>query len=239
MAVDGDCSHEVKRCLLLGRKPMTNLDSILKHRDNALLTKVYSSPIWMWDLDHKEGWALKNWCFWTVVLEKTLESPLDCKEIKSVNPKGNQSGIFIGRTDAEAEAPILWPPNVKSQLIRKEPNAGKGWRQKKKGTTEEKKVGWHHRLNGLEFEQAPGDSEGQGSLVCCSPWGFRESEMTEWLNNNSIRLVYESQQTCLPGGGGYGREGSGCVGEGVYGNSFLSAHFCCESKTALKACLFF
>ena len=137
----------------------------------------------MWELDHKEGWVPKNWCFWTVMLEKTLESPLDYKEIKPDNPKGNQSWIFIGRTDAEAEAPVLWPPDVKNWLIRNDPDAGKDFRQEEKGTTEDKVVGWHHRLNGNEFEQAPGN-EGQGSLVCCSLWGCKESDRTERLNNN-------------------------------------------------------
>ena len=136
----------------------------------------------MWELDHKEGWAPKNWCFWTVVLEKTLESPLDCKEIQPVNPKGNQSWIFIGRTDAEAETLILWPPDVKNWLIRKPPDAGKGWRQEEKGMTEDEMVEWHHQLDGHEFEQAPGVGDGQGSLACCSPWGRKESDMTEWLN---------------------------------------------------------
>ena len=124
ITADGDCSHEIKRCLLLGRKAVTNLDSILKSRDITLLTKVSlvtaifsSSHVWMWELDCKESWVANNWCFWTVVLEKTPESPLDCKVIKPVNPKGNQSWIFIGRTDAEAEAPILWPPDVKNWLI--------------------------------------------------------------------------------------------------------------------------
>ena len=107
-----------------------------------------SSHIWMWELNSKQDWTLKNWCFWTVVLEKTLESPLDRKEIKSVNPKGNQPWVFIGRTDAEAEAPILWPPDVKGWLIGKDPNAGEDWRQEEKGTTEDEMVGWHHRLNG-------------------------------------------------------------------------------------------
>jgi len=125
---------------------------------------------------------LKNWCFQTVVLEKTLEGPLDCKEIKLVNPKGNKTWIFIGRTDAEAEAPVLWPPDVKSQLTRKDPDAQKDWGQK--GMTEDKMVGWHHWLDGHEFEQAPGDGEGQGSLVCCSPWVRKDSDMTEQLNNN-------------------------------------------------------
>ena len=138
----------------------------------------------MWELDHKEGQALKNWCFWIVVLEKTLESSLDCKEIKLVNPKGNQSWIFTGRTDTEAEAPILWPPDVKSWLIWKDPDAGKDCRQGEKGTTEDEMVGWYHQLNGHEFEQALGDGEEQGSLACCSPWGHKESDTTEQLNNN-------------------------------------------------------
>ena len=124
----------------------------------------------MWELDHKESWVLKNWCFWTVVLEKTLESPLDCKDIKPVNPKRNQSGLFIGRTDGEAEAPILWPPDVKNWLIKKDPDAGKDWRQEK-GRPEDEMVRWHHRLDGHEFEQAPGVGDGQGDLVSCSPWG--------------------------------------------------------------------
>ena len=120
------------------------------------------------------------------MLEKTLESPLGSKDIKLVNPKGNQSWIFIRRTDAEAEAPILWPPDVKSRLIGKDPDAGKDWRQEEKGTTEDEMVGWYHWLNGHEFEQILGDSEGLWSLACCSLWGHRESDMTEWLNNNSL-----------------------------------------------------
>ena len=136
--------------------------------------KVKASHVWMWELGHKEGWAPKNWCFWTVVLEKTLESPLDNKQIKPVNSKENQFWIFTGRTDAEAEAPVLWPPLAKSQLIGKDPDAGKDWRQEEKGTTEDEMVGWHHRLDGHGFKQAPGDSEGQGSLTCCSPWGHKK-----------------------------------------------------------------
>ena len=135
ITADGDCSHEIKRDLLLGRKVMTNLDSILKSRDITLLTKYPSSQsysfssshVWMWKLDHKEGLALKHWYFWTVVVEKTLGSPLDSKEIKLVNPKGHQPLIFIGRTAAEAEAPILWPPDVKTQLIGQDPHTGKDW----------------------------------------------------------------------------------------------------------------
>ena len=142
ITADGDCSHEIERCLLLGRKAMTNLDSILKSRDIALQTKVSSQSygfssghVWMWELDYKESWAPKNWCFWAVVLEKTLESPLDCKEIQPVHPKGDQSWVFIGRTDAEPETPVLWPPDAKNWLIGKDLDAGKDWRLEKKGTT--------------------------------------------------------------------------------------------------------
>ena len=124
----------------------------------------------------------KNWCFWTVVLEKTLESPLDCKEIQPVNPKGNQSQTFIGRTDVEAETPILWPPHAKNWLIGKDPDAGKDWRQEEKETTEDEIAGWHHRLHGREFELTPGVGNGQGSLACCSPWDHKESDRTEPLN---------------------------------------------------------
>ena len=138
----------------------------------------------MLELDHKEGWASKNWCFWTVLLEKTLENPLDCKEIKPVNPKGNQPWIITRRTDAEAEAPTLWPPNTKSQLLGKDPDAGKDWGQEKR-VTEDEMVGWHHRLDGYEFEQTPGDSEGQESLVWCSSWGRKQLDTTQRLNNNN------------------------------------------------------
>ena len=133
----------------------------------------------MWELDCKESWALKNWCFWTVVLEKTLESPLDSKEIQPVYPKGSQSWVFIGKTDAEAEAPLLWPPDAKNWLIGKDPDAGKDWRQEKKGMTEDEIVGWHHWRDGHEFEQAVGVGDGQGILVCP---GCKELDMTEWLN---------------------------------------------------------
>ena len=135
----------------------------------------------------KKGWAQKIWCFWTVVLEKTLENPLDCKEIKPVNPKGNQSWIFIGGTDAEAETPILWPPDVKSRLIGKNPDHGKDWGQEEKRATEDKMIGWHHQLDGHEFEQTLGDSERQGSLMCCSPWSHKELDTTEQLNNSPIQ----------------------------------------------------
>ena len=139
----------------------------------------------MWELDHKNCWVPKNWCFLTVVLENILESLLNCKEIKPINPKGNQSWIFIGRTDAEAEAAILWPPDMKNWLIWKDPDAGKDWRQEK-GTTEDKMIGWHHQLNGHEFEQAPGDGKGKGIMVCCSPWSHKGSDTNEKLNNNKV-----------------------------------------------------
>ena len=138
----------------------------------------------MWELDHKEGWELKSWCFWTVVLEKTLESPLDCKEIQPVHLKGDQSWMFIGRMDAKAEVPILWLPDEKSWLIGKDPDAGKDWGQEEKGTAEDEVVGWHHWLSGHELQQTLGDDEGKGSMVCWGPWGCKESDTTEWLNNN-------------------------------------------------------
>ena len=185
ITANGDYNHEIKRRWLLGRKAITNLGSVLKSRNIALPTKVHIQrsktivfPVvmyGMWELDHKEGWAPKNWWFWTVVLD-TSENPLDCKETKPVNPKGNQPWIFTGKTDAEA--PILWPPDVKSWLIGKDPNAAKDWGQKEKGATENELVGWHHSLNGHEFEQTPGDSEGQGTLMCCSLWGGKESDRT-------------------------------------------------------------
>ena len=184
---DGNCSHEIKRCLLLGRKVMTNLDSILKCRDITLQTKVHLVkamvfPVVMYGC---ECWAikkttLKNWCFWTVVLDNTLESPLDCKV--AVNPKGNKPWILIRRTDSEAETPILWPPDVKTWLVGKEHDAGKHWRQEEKRMTEDEMVGGYHQLDGYEFEQALRVGDGQESLACCSPWGCKESDMTERLN---------------------------------------------------------
>ena len=141
----------------------------------------------MWDLDHKESWVSKNWWFWTVGLEKIHESPLGSKEIKPVNLKGNQSWLFIGKTDAEVETPILWPPYVKSQPIRKHPDAGKDWSQEK-GTTEDKMVGFHHWLNGHEFKQALGFGDGQGSPACCGPWRHKKSDTTEWLHWLSMVL---------------------------------------------------
>ena len=148
-----------------------------------------SSHVWMWELDYKEGWAPKNWCFWTVVLEKTLESPSDCKEIQPVCSKGDQYWVFIGRTNVEAETPILWPPVVKSWLIWKDPDAEQDWRPEEKGTTEDEMAGWHPQLNGHGFGWTPGVGDGQGGLVCCSPWGRKESDMTEPLNWTELKML--------------------------------------------------
>ena len=161
ITADGDCSHEIKRYFLLERKVMTNLDSILKNRDITLSTKVClvkamvfsSGHVWMWELDYKESWTLKNWWFWTVVLEKTLESPLDCKEIQPVHPKGDQSWMFIGMTDAEAETPIFWSPDVKCWLIWKDLDVGKDQRQEEKGTTEDEMIGWHSDLMDMSLSK--------------------------------------------------------------------------------------
>ena len=200
ITADGDFSHykkkKKKKQLASWKKSYDKPRQHIKKQKHSFADKVpfsqsygFSSMevrvVWIWELDHKEGWVPKNWCFQTEVLEKTLESPLDCMEIKPVNPKGNQSWIFIGRTDAEAEAPILWPPDAKSWLIGNDHKAGKDWRQEEK-RTEDEMVGWHHQLVGHEFEQALGDGEGQGSLASCSPWGFKESDTTEQLNDNSI-----------------------------------------------------
>ena len=140
------------------------------------------SPVWMWELNYKESWAPRNWCFWTVVLEKTLESPLDCKEIQPVHPKRDQSWIFIGRTDVEAETLILWPPDAKKWLIWKYPDAGKDSGQEEKGMTENEMLGWHHQLDVHEFELTLGVGDGQGGPSCCSPWGCKESDTTGRLN---------------------------------------------------------
>ena len=156
--------------------------------DKALYSQGYGLPsghLMLWELDHKEGGAPKNWCLRTVVLEKTLESPLDSKEIKPVNPKVTQPWIFTGRTDAEAEVPILWPCDAKGWITGKDPDAGKDWRHEGKGTTEDEMAGWHHQCNGHELGQTLGDGEGQGGLACCSPWGREELDMTWQLNNTS------------------------------------------------------
>ena len=186
ITADGDCSHEIRRRLLLGRnaiydQPRQHVKKQRHHfADKGLYSQSYgfsSNHVWMWELDYKKSWAPKNWCFWTVVLEKTLESLLDCKVIQRVHSKGNQSWIFIGRTDGQAKTPLLWPPDVKNCLIRKDPDAGKDWGQEEKGMTEDETVGWHHWLDGHEFEKALGVGDGQGILACCSPWGSKK-----WLN---------------------------------------------------------
>ena len=143
----------------------------------------------MWELDYKESWVLKNWCFWTVVLEKTLESPLDCKEIQPVHPKGDQSWIFIGRTHAETETPILWPPDTKNWLIWKDPDAGKDWRWEKKGMTEDEMVGWYHHLNGHGFGWTPWVGDAQGGLMCCSSQGCKQLDTTERLNWTELNVA--------------------------------------------------
>ena len=156
MTADGDCSHEIKKRLLFGREIMTSLDIIKKQRHylptKVRLVKAMVFPVVMWELDYKESWAPKNWCFWTVVLKKTLESPLDCKEIQPVHAEGDKSWLFTGRTDVEAETLILWPPDAKSWLIGKDPDAGRDWGQEEKGMTEHEMAGWHHQLDGHEFE---------------------------------------------------------------------------------------
>ena len=192
ITVDSDCQYEIKRHLFLGINTMANLGSVLKSRQHIKKQRHYfankcpysqgygfsSGHVWMWELNCEESWVLKNWCFWTVVLDKTLESPLDSNEIKPVYPKGNQPWIFIGRTDVKAEAPILWPPDVKRQVIGKAPDSGKYWVQEEKRATEDEMVGWHHWLNRPEFEQSLTESEEQESLMCYSPWGHKESDMS-------------------------------------------------------------
>ena len=183
-------SHEIKRRRTPLKKSYDQTRQHIKKRRHYFADKgpsgqkygFSSSHAWMWELDYKESWARKNWCFWTVGLKKTLESPLDCKEIQPVHPKGDQSWIFIGRTDAEAETPILWLSDVKDWLTGKGPDAGKDWRWEEKGTSEDEMVGWHHRLDRHEFEYAPVVGGRQGSLEGCSPWGHKESDTTEQLN---------------------------------------------------------
>ena len=167
--------------------------------NKGLYSQHYGLPsghIWLWELDHKEGRASKNWFLLTVVSEKTPESPLDCKEIKPVNLMGNQPWILIGKTDAESEASVFWPPDVNSQLIGKDPDDRKDWGQKEKRASEDEMTGWHHQCNGHELGQTPGDGEEQGGLACCSPWGLKESDMTGWLNN-IIASWYLEQNFCF------------------------------------------
>ena len=193
--VDGDCSHKVKKCLLLGKQAMTNLDCIKKQRhhftNKGLFCQCYDFPnshVWLWELDHKEGWVPKNWCFWTVVLEKTLESPLDCKDIKPVHPKGNQPWIFIGRTGAKAEPPILWPPDAKNWLMGKDPDAGRDWGEEEKG----KRRGWDgwmaSRTQWTWVWVTPWVRDGQGGLSCCSSWGRRV--VHNWVTEQDVMLEW-------------------------------------------------
>ena len=175
------------------------LVSDTQQHESVIIVSIYlssqgygfsSGHVWMWELDCEESWVPKNWCFWTVVLEKTLASPLDCKEIQPVHPKGDQSWVFIERTNVEAETPTLWPPDAKSWLIGKDPDAGKDWGQVEKGMTEKEMAGWHHWLDGRESQWTPGVGYGQGGLVCCDSWGCKELDTTEWLN--WTELIYLS-----------------------------------------------
>ena len=200
ITADGDCSHEIKTHLLLGRKVMTNLDSILKSRDITLPTKfclvkamVFPVVMYGWKLGCEEGWAPKNWCFWTVVLLKTLERPLVCKEIPLVHSEGDQPWDFFGRNAAKAETPVLWPPHAESWLIGKDSDAGRDWGQEEKGTTEDEMAGWHLWLDGHESEWTPGVGDGQGGLACCDSWGRKESDTTErliWSEDFSVYIHY-------------------------------------------------
>ena len=176
---------------------MANLDSLFKSRhyfaNKGPSTQGYgfsSGHVWIWEFNYKEIGAQKIWCFWIVVLVKTLVNPLDCKEIQQVHPKGDQSWVFTGRTDFEAETPILWPPDAKSWLIWKDPDAGKGWGQEETGMAEDEMVGWHCRLNGHGFGWTPGVGDGQGGLACCGSWGCKESNMTERLNWTEPMYLY-------------------------------------------------
>ena len=196
----GDCSREIKRCLLLGKKAMIKRIKKQRHyfANKGLSSQSYgfsSGHVWMWELNYKESWVPKNWCFWTVVLEKTLESPLVCKAIQPVHPK-DQSWVFVGRTYAEAETPILWPPDGKSWLIGKDPDAGKD-RGQEKWVTGDEMVGWHHWLDFHEFEQALGIGDGQGSLVCCSPCSRKESDPTERLNRSEAHPMLHIKETAM------------------------------------------
>ena len=215
ITAEGDCSHEIKRHLLLGREVMTNLDSILKSRDITLPTKVrlvkaMVFPVVMYGC---ENWTIKKaerrridafelWCW---------RSPLDSKEIQPVHPKGDQSWVFIGGTDAEAATPVLWPLDAKSWLIGKDPDAGKYWGQEEKGTTGDEMVGWHHWLNGHGFGWTPGAGDGQGGLACCSSWDRKESDTTEWLNWTEIGQLVEIESRLVLARGWMEKKGRGVI----------------------------
>ena len=200
ITADDDSSHEIKRHLLLGRKAVTNLDSVLKSRDLTLPTKVhlvktmvfFSSHVWMWELDHKEVWVPNNWCFWTVVLEKILEIPWTTRRsnesiLKEINPEHSLEGLML-KLKLQYFGHLPWRADSleKTLMLGK-----KDWRQEEKGTTEDEMFGWHHRLNGHEFEKVPGDGEGQGSLACCSLWSRKESDTTEQLKNKFLKETQE------------------------------------------------
>ena len=174
----------MRYCFLVVRLTKTKR---LTSDKNPYVIDLSSTHVWMWELDHKEGRVLKNWCFQTVLLEKTLDSPLDCKEIKSINPKGNKPRILIEKTEVEAEVSILWPPDTKNQLIGKDPDSGKDRRQEEKGMTEDEMVGWHQKFKEHELRQTLEHGTEQGSLACCSLLGWKELDTTWWLNNNKNR----------------------------------------------------
>ena len=224
ITADGDCSHEIKRRLFLGRKAMTNLDSIVDRKQRHCFANkspssqgyyFSSNHVWIWELEHKESWAQKNWCFWTVVLKKTLESPLDHKEIQTVHSKGDQSWVFIGGTDVEAETPILWPLDAESSLIWKDLDAGKDWGQEEKGRTEDEMVGWHHWHNGHVFGWILGVGDGQGGLVYCAVHGVPKSwtRLSNWTElRNGLKMGYSwpmsKHQYCFHGlVGSHGAQG--------------------------------
>ena len=189
ITADSDCSHDIKTLAPWKKtydKPRQHIEKQRHHfADKGMFSQSYgfsSSRVWRWELDYKESRAPKNWCFWTVVLEKTLESPLHCNEIQPVHSKVDQPRVFFGRNDAKAETPVLWPPYAKSWLIGKDSDAGRDWGQEEKGTTEDEMAGWHHRLDGCESKWTLGVGDGQGGLACCDSWGCKESDTTEWLN---------------------------------------------------------
>ena len=196
ITADGDCSHEIKTLAPWKKSYDQPRQHIKKQRhylaDKGPSNQSYgfsSSHVWMWESDCEESWALKNWCFWTVVLQKTLESFMDYKEIQPVHSKGDQSWVFFGKNDAKAETPVLWPHHVKSWHTEKDSDAGRDWGQEEQGTTDDEMAGWHHWLGGHESEWIPGVGDEQGSLACCDSWGRKESDTTEWLNWAEVNFL--------------------------------------------------